>query len=90
MLALTSGKVLHGVIEWYDQQCIKLTRAGKPNLLIMKNAIRYLYKQPKGMPSKAGLAGSREISRLGSGRDTATKTSETEEMGPQRKLLRCG
>ena len=33
------------MIEWYDQYCIKLTRAGRPNLLIMKNAIRYLYKQ---------------------------------------------
>ena len=53
VVALTSGETLHGVIEWYDQRCIKLTRAGKPNLLIMKNAIRYLYKQQSGTPSKA-------------------------------------
>ena len=82
VVALTSGGTLHGVIEWYDQHCIKLTRAGKPNLLIMKNAIRYLYKQQSVTPSKAGPASSREMSRFGSGHDTTTKTNETEEMGP--------
>jgi sRNA-binding regulator protein Hfq len=51
-VVLTSGETLHGVIEWYDQRCIKLTRAGEPNLLIMKNTIRYLYKQPSSMPSQ--------------------------------------
>ncbi len=42
---LKSGEVVHGVIAWYDQRCIKLIRSGQPNLLIMKHAIRYLYKQ---------------------------------------------
>jgi host factor-I protein len=81
VVVLGSGEVLHGVIEWYDKQCIKLNRFGRPNLLIMKSAIRYLYKQPNGTPSKAELAGSREMSRFGSGHDTTTKINETEEMG---------
>ena len=81
VVALTSGETLHGVIEWYDQRCIKLTRAGKPNLLIMKNAIRYLYKQQSGTPSKADLARSQQSQRFGSAHDTTIRTNETEETG---------
>ncbi len=44
-VVLTDGEVLHGTIEWYDQDCIKLTRAGSPNLLIYKHTIKYLYKE---------------------------------------------
>lgn len=81
VVALTSGEALHGVIEWFDQRCIKLTRSGKPNLLIMKDAIRYLYKQQSGTPSKADLARSQQSQRFGSGHDTTTSSNETEEMG---------
>ncbi len=42
---LTDGEILRGVIEWYDRDCIKLTRTGSPNLLIYKHSIRYLYKE---------------------------------------------
>ncbi len=72
VVALTSGETLHGTIVWYDQRCIKLTRAGKPNLLIMKNSIRYMYKQPGDTPSKVEPARSREMPRFGSGPDTTT------------------
>jgi host factor-I protein len=41
---LTDGEVLRGILEWYDRDCIKLTRIGSPNLLIYKHAIKYLYK----------------------------------------------
>jgi host factor-I protein len=44
VVVLTSGEALHGVIEWYDKHCIKIHRAGQPNLLVMKTSIRYLYK----------------------------------------------
>ncbi|MHB8526895.1 MAG: Hfq-like protein [Candidatus Acidiferrales bacterium] len=43
-VVLTDGEVLHGIVEWYDQDCIKLTRFGSPNLLLYKRAIKYLYK----------------------------------------------
>ena len=43
-VVLDSGEVLHGTVEWYDRDCIKLTRYGSPNLLIYKHAIRYMYK----------------------------------------------
>lgn len=43
-VVLTDGEILHGVVEWYDRDCIKLTRFGSPNLLLYKHAIKYLYK----------------------------------------------
>ncbi len=43
-VVLTDGEVLHGIVEWYDRDCIKLTRYGNPNLLIYKHSIKYLYK----------------------------------------------
>ncbi|MGH9731382.1 MAG: Hfq-like protein [Candidatus Acidiferrales bacterium] len=41
---LSDGEVLHGVVEWYDRDCIKLTRFGSPNLLLYKHSIKYIYK----------------------------------------------
>jgi sRNA-binding regulator protein Hfq len=44
-VVLDSGEVLRGTIEWYDRDCIKLTRQGSPNLLIFKRVIKYVYKE---------------------------------------------
>lgn len=44
-VVLTDGEVLQGTIEWYDRDCIKLTRNGRPNLLIYKHSIKYVYKE---------------------------------------------
>jgi sRNA-binding regulator protein Hfq len=43
-VVLTNGEELHGTVEWYDRDCIKLTRFGSPNLLIYKQMIKYVYK----------------------------------------------
>ena len=43
-VVLEGGEVLRGTIEWYDRDCIKLTRQGNPNLLIFKRVIKYVYK----------------------------------------------
>jgi host factor-I protein len=43
-VVLTDGEVLHGTVEWYDRDCIKLTRHGSPNLLVYKHCIKYLFK----------------------------------------------
>lgn len=43
-VVLSDGEVLHGTVEWYDRDCIKLTRYGSPNLLIYKHSIKYLFK----------------------------------------------
>ena len=43
-LVLKNGETINGTVEWYDKNCVKLTRTGKPNLLLYKTAIRYIYK----------------------------------------------
>jgi host factor-I protein len=43
-VVLNDGEVLHGTVEWYDRDCIKLTRYGSPNLLVFKHSIKYMYK----------------------------------------------
>jgi host factor-I protein len=44
VIVMDGGENLYGVVEWYDRDCIKLTRTGSPNLLIYKQFIRYIYK----------------------------------------------
>lgn len=44
VVILRDGEEVHGVIEWYDRECIKLNRSGSSNLLIYKKAIKYMYK----------------------------------------------
>jgi len=39
---LRDGEVVHGWIEYYDQNMIRLTREGQPNLFIFKHDIRYI------------------------------------------------
>ncbi len=43
-VVFTDGEVIEGYIEWYDRSCIKLNRDSAPNLLVFKNAIKYIYK----------------------------------------------
>ena len=46
VVVLQNGEEVHGVLEWYDRSCLKLTRdGGKSNLLIYKQAIKYMYKE---------------------------------------------
>ena len=54
VVVLRDGEEVHGYIEWYDKNCIKVHRANLPNLLIMKSAIRYMYKENE---SKDGTDG---------------------------------
>ena len=44
-VVMNDGETLRGIVEWYDRDCIKLTRVGSPNLLIFKQWIKYLYKE---------------------------------------------
>jgi host factor-I protein len=43
-IVLDNGEILRGTVEWYDRDCIKLTRTGSPNLLIFKRVIKYVFK----------------------------------------------
>ena len=62
VVVLDTGETIRGVIEWYDKNCIKVHRTSESNLLIMKSAIRYMYKQsePKGAAAESGYASNLE------------------------------
>jgi sRNA-binding regulator protein Hfq len=45
VVVLRDGEEMHGIIEWYDRNCIKLIRSGQPNIMIYKPAIKYMYKE---------------------------------------------
>jgi len=45
VIVLRDGEEVHGIIEWYDKTCIKITREdGGPNLMIYQPAIKYMFK----------------------------------------------
>ena len=49
VIVLRDGEEIHGVIEWYDRNCIKVNREnGDPNLMIYKPAIKYMFKEGEG------------------------------------------
>ena len=46
VIVLRDGEEIHGVIEWYDRNCIKVNRdSGEPNVMIYKPAIKYMFKE---------------------------------------------
>lgn len=50
VVVLDDGEELRGVIEWYDRSCLKLNRTEGPNLLVYKDAVKYLYKADDDEP----------------------------------------
>jgi sRNA-binding regulator protein Hfq len=49
VIVLRDGEEVHGIIEWYDKTCIKVLRDdGRPNLMIYKPAIKYMFKEDEG------------------------------------------
>ena len=41
---LSDGETVQGVVEYYDNRFIRITRTGAPNLFIFKHDIKYLYE----------------------------------------------
>jgi len=41
-IKLADGEIIHGWIEYYDRNMIRVTRDGKPNLFIFKHDIVYI------------------------------------------------
>ena len=41
---LTDDEEVHGMVEYYDQRFLRITRTGAPNLFIFKHDIKYLYE----------------------------------------------
>lgn len=42
---MADGEEVSGIIEYYDQSFIRLTRKGEPNLFIFKHDINYLLEE---------------------------------------------
>ena len=42
---LRNNEEVHGVIEYYDNSFIRVTRKSAPNLFIFKHEIKYLYEE---------------------------------------------
>jgi sRNA-binding regulator protein Hfq len=41
---LSDNEIVKGVVEYYDQRFIRITRTGAPNLFVFKHDIKYLYE----------------------------------------------
>lgn len=44
VIIMADGEEIHGCIEWYDRNCLKLNRDDAPNLVIQKHCIKYVFK----------------------------------------------
>jgi len=49
VLVLRDGEEVHGIIEWYDKTCLKISRNGAANLMIYKPAIKYMFKEGENL-----------------------------------------
>lgn len=45
VVQLLDGEEIHGWIEWYDRDCVKVHTHSEQNYLVYKHAIKYIYKE---------------------------------------------
>jgi len=45
VILLKDGEEIRGVIEWYDKSAWKVHRPNEPNILLLKDNIKYMYKE---------------------------------------------
>ena len=45
VILLKDGEEIRGTIEWYDKHAIKVHRPTEPNILLLKDNIKYMYKE---------------------------------------------
>src|SRR5262245_38934189 len=45
VILLKDGEEIRGVIEWYDRHAIKVHRPTEPNILLLKDNIKYMWKE---------------------------------------------
>lgn len=54
VIVLSDGEEIEGTIEWHDREALKVNRADDPNLLILKQHIKYMYKAEDRKPPAKG------------------------------------
>lgn len=45
LVRLSNNEEVTGLIEFFDQSFIRITRQGEPNLFLFKHDIKYLYEE---------------------------------------------
>ena len=45
VIVLKDGEQIRGVIEWYDRHALKVHRSNDPNILLLKDNVKYMYKE---------------------------------------------
>ena len=45
VIMLKDGEEIRGTIEWYDKHALKVHRLSDPNILLLKDNIKYMYKE---------------------------------------------
>ena len=45
VIILRDGEEIRGTIEWYDKSALKVHRPDAPNILLMKDTVKYMYKE---------------------------------------------
>ena len=45
VIVLKDGEQVRGVIEWYDRHALKVHRPNEPNILLLKDNVKYMYKE---------------------------------------------
>ncbi|HVR69542.1 MAG TPA: hypothetical protein VMT87_01745 [Vicinamibacteria bacterium] len=45
VIVLKDGEEIRGTIEWYDKFALKVHRASEPNILLLKDNVKYMYKE---------------------------------------------
>lgn len=54
VIVLKDGEELRGTIEWYDKVALKVHRPDAPNILLMKDNVKYMYKENDEMGGDEG------------------------------------
>lgn len=52
VVELGNGEVIKGKIEWYDSKCIKIKKSDEDNLIVFKQFIKYMHKDPDFVEEK--------------------------------------
>ena len=45
VVVLQDGETVKGTIDWYDRNSIRLSRDPQPDLMLLKQYIKYMYKE---------------------------------------------
>ena len=45
VIVLKDGEQIRGTIEWYDKHALKVHRSAEPNILLLKDTVKYMYKE---------------------------------------------